>query len=421
MQGPFGISLPVKLVAAAFPALQRLELGHVSLNWEDLHALTSCSQLSSLQMEMCALPATATATNPLAALASLKELHVAKTSSLVAKGLAQLTSLCLHSNTEFLSQLIRSLDGMQQLQQLELHGSDYELPAVVVTQLFSAVPQLQGLRLGSIIRQQAFDALLAHATQLTHLTCKDLFLSEDRSQSACSWKELVAAGHCFISGTLTYLPLHSLSRVCLSLQGHWFEVPSESPSLACFLNNLPGSIGGCTPAEMRKALINLGACPAWQASGPSVRIHLVSMLGGPQDIEEYRQVIPALGAVADKKVQLSLHPLGFQVTGDIVEHLGATLGHSLTRLSLPADCLTQSFWPAVWRCLPGLQELRLLGVGRAAISSSDIAAFCSHATRPMSLGLDRSLYHRVGPSEQLEQQCHTWGVPQVTVTEVHGF
>jgi hypothetical protein len=52
-----------------------------------------------------------------------------------------------------------------------------------------------------------------------------------------------------------------------------------------------------------------------------------------------------------------------------------------------------------------------------AVSSSDIAAFCSHATRPHHLALGESLYSKVAPAEQLEQQCRTWGVPQATVTQ----
>jgi hypothetical protein len=78
----------------------------------------------------------------------------------------------------------------------------------------------------------------------------------------------------------------------------------------------------------------------------------------------------------------------------------------------------QDFWPAVWRHLPGLQELTIFMGVLGAISSSDIAAFCSTATRPLSLRLFTDIHRPVGPAEQQEQQCRTWGTPQVTVTEV---
>jgi hypothetical protein len=102
----------------------------------------------------------------LASLASLEELHVVDISSSVAQGLTQLTSLCLHSCTDTLSDLLmHCLVGMQQLQQLELKGKDYMVPAALVPQLFSATPNLKSLTLCNIIQQQSFDALLAHATR----------------------------------------------------------------------------------------------------------------------------------------------------------------------------------------------------------------------------------------------------------------
>jgi hypothetical protein len=143
---------PAKLAAAAFPALQQPKLEDVSLNWKDLPALTSCPQLFHIDLEWCALPATAPATNPLAPLASLKELHVVETNSSIAQGLTQLTNLRLDSRTETMPQLLtQCMNGMQQLQQLDLWGSNsYEqLPAAVIAQLFAAShSQPEGLGAG---------------------------------------------------------------------------------------------------------------------------------------------------------------------------------------------------------------------------------------------------------------------------------
>jgi hypothetical protein len=84
----------------------------------------------------------------------------------------------------------------KQLQQLDLGGSNVELYGPLVAQLFSATPNLTGLTLRTGISQQAFDALLAHGTQLRRVSCQSLSLSQDRSQSACSWKELVVTSGC---------------------------------------------------------------------------------------------------------------------------------------------------------------------------------------------------------------------------------
>jgi hypothetical protein len=394
----------------------------MSLNWRDLHALACCSQLSSLHVHRCVLPATAPATHPLAALASLKELHVVETRSSLAQGLTQLTSVCMHSEAETLSQLARPrLDGMQQLQQVDLQGKDSDVPAAVVAQLFSAAPNLRSLRLGNLVRQQAFDALLAHGTQLTRLTCHNLYLLEDRSQSACTWKELMVTWICCVPRTLAYLPLHSLSRVCLGPKGTWstFEIPSACPYLSCHLYPDPGILL-CTPAEIQAALINLGTCPAWQDSGPRVCVSLASQ-GQQQTVELCMQSISALAALSGRKVHLLIDSEVLHMTGGVVELLGATLGYSTTYFTLSACTIHHDFWPAVWRHLPGLQGLRISSYVRGAVSCSDIAAFCSHATRPLSLKLGRHLFSQVGPSEQLEQQCRSWGVPQVTIAEIDSF
>jgi hypothetical protein len=67
--------------------------------------------------------------------------------------------------------------------------------------------------------------------------------------------------------------------------------------------------------------------------------------------------------MAGKELQLTLeagrYSIAADITGDIVEHLGATLGPSLTHLTLSRCSVHHDFWPAVWRHLPGLQELSI--------------------------------------------------------------
>jgi hypothetical protein len=310
---------------------------------------------------------------------------------------------------------MQRLNGMQQLQQLDLAGSGKELLVALVAlvaeveQIFSAVPQLKGLTLHSGVSSEAFDALLQHATQLTRLTCYTLHLWQDRSHSPCNWKELVVTSYCHAPRLLAYLPLNSLSRVSLGPKDtpYNFEIPSACPCLTF-------QKAGCSPPEMATVFTKLGTCPAWQASGPSVLVCLEAFLQ-QTDVQYWQLTIPILAALANRKVRLSISALGLR--GDIVEHLGATLGHSLTHLTLAVCSIPHDFWPAVWRHLPGLQEPSLWSHVRGAVSRNDIAAFCSHATRLLRILLGWRLYSSVGPAEQLEQQCRTWGVPQVTVVE----
>jgi hypothetical protein len=149
-------------------------------------------------------------------------------------------------------------------------------------------------------------------------------------------------------------------------------------------------------------------------------VHVI--LKSPATQQMLEQSIPALATVTDKDVQLSIWAgSGIHMTADVVERLGTALGHRLAHLKLSGCtimCSFCSFWPAVWRHLPGLQGLSISRHVSGAVSSADIAAFCSHSTRPLSLRLYSSLYSQVAPTEQLEQQCRTWGVPQVTVTQL---
>jgi hypothetical protein len=289
----------------------------------------------------------------------------------------------------------------------------------VIGQLFAAAPQSKGLTLGAAINQPAFDALLAHGAQLIRLTCLRLDLSEDRSQSACSWKELVVTSDYRVWQMLAILPLHSLSHLAVSARVQPFAIPSARPHLELWLSN--SDTKTCTTEVYQAALTNLGTCPAWQDSGPSVRMRMSSIR--QQRTEQHMPFVSALAALANTEVQLEVDSAGLQlqVAGDIIQHLGATLGHRLTHLTLVGCTILHGFWPAVWRYLPGLQELSLWSNVAGVVGSRDIAAFCSHATRPLSLRLTTCLYSSVGPAEQLEQQCRTWGVPQVTLSELNAW
>jgi hypothetical protein len=121
------------------------------------------------------------------------------------------------------------------------------------------------------------------------------------------------------------------------------------------------------------------------------------------------QVMSALAALADKEVQLEIHAPGLQVSAGIVEHLGATLGHSLTHLELSACSIPHDFWPAVWRHLTRLQELQVLSTVAGAVSSNDIAASCSQATRPLGLRLQGPLYceRELSSSRHFADSRHT--------------
>jgi hypothetical protein len=304
-----------------------------------------------------------------------------------------------------------------------MYDSDdvHDLTPELMQSIFSTGMPLSSLKLGDDVDQRVFDVLLTAGTQLTQLKCLGLYLTEDRSQAACSLQEIVGFAE---SGTpLAYLPLHSLTR----LHFDNLQLPSERP---CLEYSVDGSADDSdapeamsdedsTPATLLQVLANLRRCPAWQQSGPDVEIRLdCSQHASRQDL---LSSLAALSALANKKVQLRISGLGYHhvaVGEQEVQGMGRALGPALTQLHLSGCHITPAFWPAVWAHLPGLQQLT---VGQTSYQSSyliteaDIASFCSLATRPLQLVLGRRLYDRLGGSETLERQCQVGGIPKVTV------
>jgi hypothetical protein len=379
--------------------------------------LSICTQLSCLSLIRCQLPqsaGTAAAENPLAALASLRQLDVKGTNIKIARGLTQLTSLCLSSSATPVADLLPDISGMSQLQQLELEAGDIIGSKPHQIQSILAIsPQLTSLKLREPIKQEAFDALLAHGTRLTSLTCNVLHLTEDRSQSACNWKELTLHQWQDLQ-LLTYLPLHSLTHLHFD---SGFDLPMPRPRLCCS-SYRTSSLD--TAALIRSALINLGRCPAWQQCGPAVQVNLYG-LGLEADslpLQHSVAMLSALSPVSHKDVELSIVTQYFTMGSEAVQALERVLGSRLTCLDLQQGRLAKEFWQAVWAHLPGLQQLILHDQLREQISSRDVASFCSHATHPLQLTFGSELYNQLeAGSGSFEEQCRISGVPQVTVTE----
>jgi hypothetical protein len=132
------------------------------------------------------------------------------------------------------------------------------------------------------------------------------------------------------------------------------------------------------------------------------------------DMPELLRLLPALAALASKEVKVSIDMPAAVLGASAVQQMGGALGSSLKQVVLRGCGLSPDFWPAVWAHLPGLQQLTVGDKVHGAIGVHEVAAFCSHATRPLQLNLRQDLHKEMGG--KLEEQCQVWGVPQVTVT-----
>jgi hypothetical protein len=311
------------------------------------------------------------------------------------------------------------MSGMSQLQQLELSSCRgaanlNKLHPQLVQPILAISPQLTNLTLMESIGQTAFDALLAHGTRLTSLTCGSLKLRKDRSQAACSWKELTLQYQAHDLKLLSYLPLHSLTH--LRFGTNKFQLPMPGPF---FGYNPCSDEHPDTPALLRSALTNLAKCPAWQGCGPAVLIG-VENSDYTEDVVDLQQItamLQGLSLVSDKEVELFIQSPFFCMGSEAVRELDRVLGSRLTCLELHDCRLERDFLPAVWAHLPGLTHL-LLSLSSSEVSAEDVASFCSHATHPLQLALHSYLYEEFkAGSRRFQEQCRIWKVPQVTVTE----
>jgi hypothetical protein len=221
----------------------------------------------------------------------------------------------------------------------------------VVLPILTSLKQLTTLALNTVIEQSEFDALLTHAPLLTSFTCSQLYLSEDRSASPCSWKELVMELQGLDTETLTYIPTASLTGLAFNN----VVFPSPSPTLVfapCGMFD-----PAITPDSGQRSLVNLMRCPAWQQGGPAVHVRLVGkrIHGMP----ELGSLVPALARLAGKEVELFIDMPDAAVGPPEVQQLGATLGSSLKQLVLEKCEASDDFWPSIWDHLPGLQLLEV--------------------------------------------------------------
>jgi hypothetical protein len=392
----------------------------MSVNRADLSSLSACSQLSCLELSGCQVQQTGANSiiHPLSALQSLKKLSLCSTNSSVSAGLTQLTGLSLWSIQETVAEYLGHISGLTQLQKLEL-GPDQDwgsgdISAEEVTCILTSLQQLTSLALYYDIHQPEFDALLTHGTQLTSFTCSMLLPSEDGSAAPCSWKELVFRSE-FHPESLACIPTGSLTRLAFD---SGVEFPPPFPHLDFDLWEMlvgPESV----PEIVRRSLLNLLPCPAWQQCGPSVKVNL-HLQQTDDRAPQLLDLVPALAPLVSNEVKLSIDMPNTVSGASEVQQLGRALGNSLKQLELKGCEVWDSFWPAVWTHLPGLQQLGLGGGVHGAIGVDELAAFCSRATRPLQLNLWRELYKEVAAEGKLDQQGRWMGVPQVTVTAL-GF
>jgi hypothetical protein len=377
---------------------------------EDLQQLAALTALASLSLKSVSLPLqpSSSTTSPLTALVKLTHLGVLFMDNSIVQGLTQLTSLALVISNPRLAQLVEALPGMSRLQRLQLQSGDYGYSAEK-RDILSASTQLKHLTLLCIVRQADFDVVLAHAPQLTSLSCHAIELEEDRLQAACSWEELRIQRCDSVVDQLARIPLHSLSR----LQYGNLKLPSACPHLPVTMFDMDTF----TSEHLRQGLLNLGRCPAWQQSGPDVQVKLgirdQSVQWSP-DI--CRQLFASLSPLVGRRVQLHILADTLSFDSHVVQELGQVMGSSLTHLHLMATRLPRSFWPAVWAHLPGLQVLSLWKVIAAVI---DVASFCAAATRPLQLKVSRSMYTELVADAKVKQRCFPPAAqPQVVISAV---
>jgi hypothetical protein len=364
-----------------------------------------------LQLHYCELKQTVpiSTTSPLSALHSLRQLSVLETDSSIAAGLTQLTGLSLAYLDQEVAESLWHISGLTSLQVLQLDTAG-DIAAEQIQCILSSCKQLTSLDLNSAVRQPEFDALLTHAPQLTRLTCRCLYLWEDRSAFPCSWRELVMKHQGFDSETVACLPTGSLTKLAFE-DSAVFPAPSPTLKFSIYEMSEPHNL----VQIVQRGLMNLTRCPAWQQCGPAVHVRLWG--DKEDDMPDLLSLVPSLALLSSKEVKLSIDMCEAAVGASEVQQLGSVLGSSLKQLVLGECEVTDDFWPAVWTHLPGLQQLTIRGSASGAIGTDELASFCSHATRPLQLNLWKYLYNRVGADGKLERQCRVWGVPQVTVAE----
>jgi hypothetical protein len=324
------------------------------------------------------------------------------------------------SDRQDMADLLPVLAGMSQLNELELQlrSPGWVLKPDHVQAIIATSSQLRSLTLCHSLYQEQFDVLLTHATQLMSLTVEGLHLTEDRSQSPCTWKSFTIDVRRLGAHLLAFMPLHSLERLhtkdegmCLPTQHPCYELPLWD----CFLSWWSSWVPFEVPADLlHRALTNLERCPAWQQSGPCVGLRVIES-STPVYPAYFKHMLEALPALVSKSVHLNLYAPQVVMDGATVQDLSTAVGARLTGLILDACQLPDEFWPAMWAHLSGLQELTLGNDIASELTASSLVSYCKATTHPLQLELSQGWCTKLGGAGQLQQQLQQSGVTQVTV------
>jgi hypothetical protein len=277
----------------------------------------------------------------------------------------------------------------------------------------------------ALTNQAVLNVILTHGSQFASLRLGQLSLSESRPAAATAAAAACAPKHLeWIGGEdireWVHLPLHSVELLEVR------EVDEGDTKLAV----LPASKAGnrffafpfqganVAPEELprllRQAATNLAGCPAWRASQPPPPIELFtsdSRLAGT-GAQLLRAVAPMMGGVSSVHISLDRLTLG----GAEVEALGSSSSSTLTRLTIWEADVQRSFWPAVWRHLPGLRTLAITveWCRLPSETGTDVALLCSRAPHSFTLLLSEDILAHV-QSLDLMSACHLWGTPEVAI------
>jgi hypothetical protein len=381
----------------------------------DLNHLAASTQLSSLTFWCCQLPALPTGQNPLTALASLKDLTISASEISCVKGLTQLASFHLCHSRHSADQVLTSLAGCTQLQELELYFRDLEVGPQHVQRSIAISSQLRSLAFCHIVDQQQFDVLLTHGTQLASVTLQDLYLKEDRSMSACSWKSVTITKRRHILEVLANMPLYSLERLQFPEIQDGMKFPTQRPVL-----HLHAGLDEDPSTDLlRRALANIERCPAWQHSGPCAAVWLDTMHRFPPYFQQSQlhQVLQALSALVSKRLHFGLEAYEHVVDATTAQTLGDAVGPRLTGLLINSCQLHPSFWAAMWAHLPNLQQLLLGEYIEPVLPAARLVSYCMNAPRPLQIKISDSWQPELDLVWQAQQLLKRAGVTLVTVVD----
>jgi hypothetical protein len=270
-------------------------------------------------------------------------------------------------------------------------------------QLLNSCTSLTTLKMGTVLGHEQIVTLLRHGTHITTLSAG----FEPKSSLAnepCRWRDVELNGYGSPAlFSLVYLPLHSVE--VLSMEGGLGSI------------NLPLTLVPTeqVPAMLHRAATVISQTKSWQQKPPQQLSFAAIGERGPvkpkftaqTNIQLFRALAPLKHSSLTKLIMEGFAYVGtFELGQPELAALSSSLGSHLQSIALGGYgtiVLTPSFWPALLKEFPGLQELRLVGRVFGAVGQDAIFAFCKEVTRPFTLVMD-DMVCRAAVRQRLQSQ-----------------